>query len=246
MYPRLHGEGGMWYHEDMTLLIKLSGGALGSETEKYSEDTLRAIANHIKELLSQGHRLSLVVGGGNLFRGRDLAGKLAVEQATADYIGMLATVQNALVLRDYFESCGIPTRVSSAISMPQICENYIPQKAQRHMDKGRVVIFAAGLGAPFFTTDSCAVQRALEIKADMLVMAKHGIDGVYSADPAKDPNATRYTQLTANEVLEQDLAVADASAIGLAKDHGLTIKVVDIARIQDSVKEDIGTMIVPQ
>lgn len=230
----------------MKLLIKLSGAALGSENEKYDAQTLGLIADQVTALLKAGNSVSLVVGGGNLFRGRDLAGTLAVEQASADYIGMLATVQNALVLRDYFESCGIPTRVSSAIGMPQICESYIPQKAKRHMDKGRVVIFAAGLGVPFFTTDSCAVQRALEIDAELLIMAKEGVDGVYSADPKKDSSATKFDTITATEALERNLKVADGSAIALAKDHALKVKVVGIDHIADALADGVGSVVVPE
>ena len=151
----------------MRLVIKLSGESLRGDPEHYNQETLAAIVSHIRTLHSHGHQVALVVGGGNLFRGAQLIKELSIERGTADYIGMLATVQNALVLRDYFETQGLVTRVSSAIAMPQICEGYMPKRAIRHMDKGRVVIFASGLGAPYFTTDSTAVQRALEIHAEI-------------------------------------------------------------------------------
>ena len=233
----------------MKLLIKLSGESLsgknGNGNEQYSEPTLRAIASSIKELQKAKHRIALVVGGGNLFRGHQLTEKLSIERPTADYIGMLATVQNALVLRDYFQTKGIETRVSSAITMPQICEVYIPGRAKRHMDKGRVVIFAAGLGAPYFTTDSTSVQRALEIGADLLIMAKNGVNGVYTGDPKKDKKATFVRSITAGEVLEQDLKIADQSAIALAKEHRLPIKVVGVSDIAHAIDEKVGSTILP-
>src|SRR3989339_814272 len=234
----------------MKLLIKLSGESLsGGQKEahsQYNEPTLEGIVREIKILQEAGHSIALVVGGGNLFRGQELTGKLSIERPTADYIGMLATVQNALVLRDYFESKGVETRVSSAIAMPQICEGYIPQKVQRHMTKGRVVIFAAGLGAPYFTTDSTSVQRALEMKMDILIMAKNGVDGLYTADPETDSSATLLQEVTASEVLKRNLKAADQSAIALAKEHGLTIKVVGVQDISRALEEGVGSTIRPK
>lgn len=233
----------------MKLLIKLSGESLSGPHHEagreYDEPTLEKIAGQIKRLLDQQHHVALVVGGGNLFRGSELIGKLAIERATADYIGMLATVQNALVVRDYFDSKGIETRVSSAINMPQICEGYMPRRALRHIEKGRVVIFAAGLGAPYFTTDSTSVQRALEMKMDLLIMAKNGVDGLYTGDPAKDKTAAFIKTITASEVLEQNLKAADQSAIALAKEHHLTIKIVGIDAIDRALDESIGSTITP-
>ena len=234
----------------MRLMIKLSGESL-SETNRegdreYSEPTLNAIAKEIVSLQAAGHELALVVGGGNLFRGYELTGKLSIDRPTADYIGMLATVQNALVLRDYFQTKGIETRVSSAIAMPQICEGYIPGRARRHMEKGRVVIFAAGLGAPYFTTDSTAVQRALEIGADILIMAKNGVDGLYSADPDVDSTAVLIKKITASKVLEQNLKAADQSAVALAKEHGLTIKIVGVDLIARALDAEVGSTISPE
>jgi uridylate kinase len=233
----------------MKLLIKLSGESLrGDELangRKYNEPTLEMIASEIKQLLKKGHQVALVVGGGNLFRGHELTGELAILRPTADYIGMLATVQNALVLRDYFESKGIETRVSSAITMAQICEAYIPKRAERHLEKGRVIIFAAGLGAPYFTTDSTSVQRALEIDAEMVIMAKNGVDGLYTSDPDTDTSATLIRTISAGEVLEKDLKVADQSAIALAKEHGLPIKIVSVNDISRALLPEVGSIITP-
>lgn len=233
----------------MKLLIKLSGESLRGEVlsngRKYNEPTLEMIASEIKQLFKKGHQVALVVGGGNLFRGHELTGELAILRPTADYIGMLATVQNALVLRDYFESKGIETRVSSAITMAQICEAYIPKRAERHLEKGRVVIFAAGLGAPYFTTDSTSVQRALEIGAEMVIMAKNGVDGLYTSDPDNDPSATLIRTISAGEVLEKDLKVADQSAIALAKEHGLPIKIVSVNAISRALLPEVGSTIIP-
>lgn len=234
----------------MKLLIKLSGESLSGTENKthsqYDEPTLEGIVREIKVLQEAGHSIALVVGGGNLFRGHELTGKLAILRPTADYIGMLATVQNALVLRDYFESKGVETRVSSSISMPQICEGYIPQKVRRHLAKGRVVIFAAGLGAPYFTTDSTSVQRALEMNMDLLIMAKNGVDGLYTADPDRDASATLIREITASEVLEKDLKAADQSAIALAKEHGLTIKIVGVSDISRALEAEVGSTIKPE
>ena len=230
----------------MILLIKISGEGLSKGDEKYTESVLESISEQIKVLLAEGHKISMVVGGGNLFRGRDLSGTLSINRATADYIGMLATVQNALVVRDFFEGKGIATRVSSAIAMPQVCEEYIPKRIMRHMQKGRVVIFAAGLGVPYFSTDSCAVHRALEMQADLLIMAKNGVDGLYSADPKKDSSAKFIKQITAAQVIEQDLKVADLSAMGLAKENGLTIKIVSSDQINCALDPEVGSTVTPE
>jgi uridylate kinase len=229
----------------MRLIIKISGEGLSRDGEKFSEPVLSSIAEKVRILLEQGHEIGLVVGGGNLFRGKELSKKLVIDRSTADYIGMLATVQNALVLRDYFESKGIQTRVSSSIAMPKVCEEYIPKRVLRHMSKGRVVIFAAGLGVPYFSTDSCAVQRALEMSADMLIMAKNGVEGIYTADPRKDEHAEFIKTISAGEVVGRNLKVADLSAMGLAKEHGLTIKIVSSDKIDQALDPDVGSMVTP-
>ncbi|GMQ94961.1 MAG: UMP kinase [Patescibacteria group bacterium] len=229
-----------------TIVIKLSGAALsGDGNKKYSEVVFDLIAGQIKSLQTQGHRVALILGGGNLFRGKDLSAELSIKRSTADYVGMLATVQNALVLRDYFESKGIATRVSSSIPMPQICERYVPRRTVEHLKEGRLVIFAGGLGVPFFTTDSLSAVRALEIGADVLIMAKDGVDGVYSADPDKDTSAVKIDTISASEALARDLKVADASAIALARDHNLTIRVVSIKDIWQALGSDIGSTVTP-
>ncbi len=225
------------------ILIKLSGEALAIKGSDYNEEVLIDIVKQVKKLLQENVQVALVVGGGNLFRGKELIEKVAVERPTADYIGMLAIVQNALVLRDFFESQNLETRVSSAIAMQQVCEPYIPKRVERHLEKGRVVILAAGLGQPFFSSDSTCVQRALELNFDMVVMAKNGIDAVYSADPNQDPTAEKILNITASEILEQNLTFADPAAISLARENGLNLKVIgmqDIAKIMD---ENVGTKI---
>ena len=231
----------------MIFVIKISGEGLSEDDKKYTESVLESISGQIKSLLDNGHKISIVIGGGNLFRGKDLSGSLGIDRATADYIGMLATVQNALVLRDYFESKSISARVSSAIAMSQVCEEYIPKRAVRHMAKGRVVIFAAGLGVPYFSTDSCAVQRALEVGADMLIMAKNGVEGIYSADPKKDPSAELIKEITASSVVERGLKVADATAFSLCMDNGMPIMVFNLltdGNIARAVAgEKIGTLV---
>jgi len=230
----------------MKILIKLSGEALSKNGEKYSEEVLKSIADKIKNLQNKSYKIVLVVGGGNLFRGAELSGNLSIERPTGDYIGMLATVQNALVLRDFFEAQGIQTRVSSAIAMTQIAEAYIPKRAGRHLEKGRVVIFAAGLGSPFFSTDSAAAQRALELNVDLLVMGKNGVDGVYDKDPKNNPDAVKFDNLTCSQVLKEHLKIADASAISIARDNGLKIKVVSMEDLEKIDQEDIGTNIFPE
>lgn len=229
----------------MNIVIKLSGEGLSGGGKKYNEETLKKISEKIALLKSQGHSIALVVGGGNLFRGRDLTGVLGIESTTADYIGMLATVQNALVLRDYFNSQKVETRVASAIAMPKVCEEYIPLRVKQHLKKGRIVIFAAGLGLPYFSTDSCAVQRSLEMNAELLIMAKNGVDGLYSADPKVDPNATFIKEINAVEILERNLSFADQSAVALARENNLTIKVVSVDAIDSALDESIGSIIKP-
>ncbi len=228
------------------ILIKLSGGALSNGTEKYTESVLKDTAKQIKEVQDAGYEVALVVGGGNLFRGAELAGNVGIRRSTGDYIGMLATVQNALAVRDYFESQGLVVRVSSAIAMPQICEGYMPQRARRHLAKGRVVVFAGGTGMPYFTTDTTAAQRALELNCGTLIMAKDGVDGVYTADPDEDPSATKIDSITASEVIEQDLKVADTAAIAMCRDNNLPIRVVSMQDISKLKDESVGSTVLPE
>ena len=209
------------------ILLKVSGEVLmGEQSFGIDLATLDAVASDIAEVARQGVELCLVIGGGNIFRGLSMAGK-GMERASADNMGMLATVMNALALQSALEKVGVHTRVQSAIPMDAICEPYIRRRAQRHLEKGRVVIFAAGLGAPFFTTDTAAALRAAEMGADALLKGT-SVDGVYTADPKKDPAAKRYERLSYLEVLAQDLKVMDASAIALMRDNAIPIVVFSI------------------
>ena len=209
------------------VLLKLSGEALmGQRDYGLDNDTVRAIAVDIGDVVGMGVQVCVVIGGGNLFRG--VSGAAAgMERAQADYIGMLATVMNALAMQEALEQRGTPTRVQSAIPMSSVCEPYIRRRAERHMEKGRVVIFAAGTGNPFFTTDTAAALRAAEMHCDALLKGTQ-VDGVYSADPRKVPDAERYDQLTYLDVLANDLKVMDAAAISLARENALPILVFNI------------------
>lgn len=209
------------------ILLKVSGEVLMGDTGfGIDPKTLEAVAGDIAEVVAEGVEVCLVIGGGNIFRGVSLAGS-GMERASADYMGMLATVMNALALQGALEKKGVFTRVQSAIPMEAVCEPYIRRRALRHLEKGRVVIFAAGLGAPFFTTDTPAALRAAEMGCDVLFKGT-SVDGVYTADPKKDPNAVRYDTLSYQEVLAKDLRVMDASAISLMRDNKIPIVVFSI------------------
>ncbi|WP_374578144.1 UMP kinase [Phenylobacterium sp.] len=209
------------------ILLKMSGEVLmGDSLFGIDTKTIEAVAEDIKEVVDHGIELCLVIGGGNIFRGVSLAGK-GMDRANADYMGMLATVMNALALQGALEKIGVYTRVQSAIPMDAVCEPYIRRRALRHLEKGRVVIFAAGLGAPFFTTDTPAALRTAEMGCDALFKGT-SVDGVYTADPKKDPSAQRYDTLSYQEVLAKDLRVMDASAIALMRDNKIPIVVFSI------------------
>jgi uridylate kinase len=209
------------------ILLKVSGEVLmGDAPFGIDTNTLDAVAQDIAEVVSHGIQLCLVIGGGNIFRGVSLAGR-GMERASADYMGMLATVMNALALQGALEKIGVDTRVQSAIPMDAVCEPYIRRRALRHLEKGRVVIFAAGLGAPFFTTDTPAALRAAEMGCEALFKGT-SVDGVYTADPKKVPNAERYETLSHQDVLAKDLRVMDASAISLMRDNQIPIVVFSI------------------
>ena len=228
------------------VLLKLSGEALaGGGGLGVDPDVVDSIAAQIKDVVDGGTEVCIVIGGGNYFRGAQLQER-GMERARADYIGMLGTLMNCLALQDFLERRGVATRVQTAISMGQVAENYIPRRAVRHLEKGRVVIFGAGLGQPFFSTDSAAVQRALENDCEVVLMAK-SIDGIYDADPRTNADAKRYQQVSYDEVLAKDLKVADASAIGLARENDLPIVVFDLTvsgNIARAVKgERIGTLV---
>ncbi|HEX5263481.1 MAG TPA: UMP kinase [Phenylobacterium sp.] len=209
------------------ILLKLSGEAgVGGEGFGIDPKTLAAVSEEIGEVVRAGVQVCLVVGGGNIFRGAALA-ESGMERASADYVGMLATVMNALALQAALEKIDVDTRVQSAIPMASVCEPYIRRRALRHLEKGRVVIFAAGLGAPFFTTDTPAALRAAEMGCDALFKGT-SVDGVYTADPKKDAAAERYETLTYKEVLAKDLRVMDASAVSLMRDNHIPIVVFSI------------------
>jgi len=229
------------------VLLKISGEALvGEQTFGIDVNVSQSVAEEIKQVHDLGIQVAVVVGGGNIFRGiSKSAGKM--DRSAADYIGMLATVMNAVVLQDALERVGAHTRVMSAIDIPQLAEPFIRRRAIRHLEKGRIVIFAAGTGNPFFSTDSAAALRAAEIKADVILKATK-VDGVYSADPMKDPTATRFDCITYLEVLEKQLKVMDSSAISLCMDNNLPIIVFNmkqpgnIARVVSS-ESGIGTRV---
>jgi uridylate kinase len=229
------------------ILLKISGEALmGAQNYGIDVNIARAVAEEIKEVHALGVQTAVVVGGGNIFRGvSKSAGNM--NRSSADYIGMLATIMNAVVLQDALEKADVYTRVMSAVEIPQLAEPFIRRRAIRHLEKGRVVIFAAGTGNPYFTTDSAAALRALEIKADVILKATK-VEGIYNADPVLDATATRYDCITYREVLEQQLKVMDASAISLCMDNNLPIVVFNM-RTQGNImrvvmgQEDVGTRV---
>ncbi|HTG76842.1 MAG TPA: UMP kinase [Steroidobacteraceae bacterium] len=228
------------------ILVKLSGEALMGESD-YGIDPvfLKRLAAEIAAVRSAGIEVALVVGGGNLFRGAGLA-RAGMDRVTADQMGMLATVMNSLALQDALESIGLYVRVMSAIRINEVCEDYIRRRAVRHLEKGRVTIFAAGTGNPFFTTDTAASLRAIEIDAQLLLKATK-VDGVYDADPAANPTARRYERLRYDQVLDDRLNVMDATAIVLCRDHDLPMRVFNLneadALVRAARGEDVGTLV---
>ena len=209
------------------ILLKLSGEALMGEQEfGIDPAVVQRMAQDIAQAVAAGVEVGLVIGGGNIFRGVSLASG-GMERATADHMGMLATVINALSVQDGLEKAGVPVRVMSALPIHQVCEDYVRRRAIRHLEKGRVVIMAAGTGNPFFTTDSAATLRGIEINADLVLKATK-VDGVYTADPVKDPSATRYSRLSFDEVLQRQLGVMDLTAIVLCRDHDLPLRVFNM------------------
>ena len=202
------------------VLLKLSGEAFGGGSLGVDPSVVSSIATQIADVVHSGVQVAVVVGGGNYFRGAELQAG-GMDRGRADYIGMLGTVMNALALQDFCEKAGLPTRVQTAIAMGQVAEPYIPLRAIRHLEKGRLVIFGAGSGMPYFSTDTVAAQRALEMGAEVILMAKNGVDGVYDADPKKHATARKFAALTFDEFLARDLKVADATAVSLARDYRL-------------------------
>jgi uridylate kinase len=229
------------------VLLKLSGEALMGESRKSNIDpaVVEAIAAEILEVVRLGVSLGIVVGGGNIFRGVEASAK-GMDRTSADYMGMLATVINSLALQSAFETAGIATRVQTAIAMREIAEPFIQRRAVRHLEKGRIVIFAAGTGNPYFTTDTAAVLRAMEIKADVIMKATK-VDGIYDKDPVKYPDAKMYEKISYDEVLAKNLKVMDATAISLCRDNNLPVLVFNLKRTGNIVRgvsgAKIGTLV---
>src|SRR5208282_2475344 len=228
------------------ILVKLSGEALlGSEDYGIDPQILKRIAGEIRDLVQIGVQVAVVLGGGNIFRGAGLA-RAGMDRVTADHMGMLATVMNALALQDALEGLGIFARVMSAIRINEVCEDYIRRRAVRHLEKGRVVICAAGTGNPFFTTDTAAVLRAVEIDAQLLLKATK-VDGIYSDDPVKNPAAVHYPRLTFDRVLAERLNVMDATAIVMCRDHRMPLRVFNLNRGGELLRilqgAELGTLV---
>jgi uridylate kinase len=228
------------------VLLKLSGEVFGGGRVGVDPNVVSEIANEIAEVVRGGVQVAIVVGGGNFFRGAELQQR-GMDRSRADYMGMLGTVMNCLALQDFLEKQGIGTRVQTAITMGQVAEPYVPRRAVRHLEKGRVVIFGAGAGMPFFSTDTVAAQRALEIGAEVILMGKQGVDGVYDADPNKDSSAVKFDHISYDDFLARGLKVADATAVSLCRDNDVEMVVFNlsehgnIARVVSG--EKIGTTI---
>jgi uridylate kinase len=210
------------------VLLKLSGEVFGGGRVGVDPVVVEGIAREIAEVVRTGVEVAVVVGGGNFFRGAELQ-KSGMDRARADYMGMLGTVMNCLALQDFLEKQGVETRVQTAIAMGQVAEPYIPRRAMRHLAKGRVVIFGAGAGMPYFSTDTVAAQRALEIGAEVILMGKQGVDGVYDSDPQKNPDAVKFDHLTYDEFLARSLKVADATSVSLARDNNIDMIVFNLS-----------------
>lgn len=230
------------------IIIKISGEALADEKDKMILDKskLISVANVVKSIANEGVQVGIVVGAGNIWRGR-LADTIGIVPSTADYMGMLGTIINAMAIQSVILESGVDCRVMSSINVPQVCEPYIRGKAIRHMEKGRVVIFAGGTGNPYFTTDSCATLRALEINCDAILMAKNGVDGVFDSDPRKNKDAKLIKHLSFTEVIEKKLGVMDLTAVAMLNGKDIVIKVFNMDHPENFYKvvcgEDIGTTI---
>mgnify|MGYP000847124610 CR=1 FL=1 len=228
------------------VLLKLSGEVFGGGAVGLDPDVVSDAARQIAEAVLSGVQVAVVVGGGNFFRGAELSQR-GMARDRADYMGMLGTVMNALALQDFIEKAGVPARVQSAIAMTQVAEPYVPLRAIRHLEKGRVVVFGAGAGLPYFSTDTVSAQRALETRCDELLVGKNGVDGVYTADPRTDPEAERLDHLTYARALAEGLKVVDASAFALCRDNGLTMRVFGMGEgggiTRALLGEQIGTLV---
>ncbi|EUJ51144.1 UMP kinase [Paenilisteria rocourtiae] len=230
------------------VVLKLSGEALaGTEGFGINPRVVNSISQQVKEVVELGVEVAIVVGGGNIWRGK-LGSEMGMDRAAADYMGMLATVMNSLSLQDSLENVGVATRVQTSIDMRQIAEPYIRRKAIRHLEKGRVVIFAAGTGNPYFSTDTTAALRAAEIEAEVILMAKNNVDGVYSADPKLDDSAVKYDELSYLDVIKDDLQVMDTTASSLSMDNDIPLIVFSFEETDNNIKrvilgEKIGTIV---
>ncbi len=228
------------------VLLKLSGEALSGSEKNFDTAVLKDLAQEIKEVVDLGVQVAIVVGGGNFIRGKTLE-QIGMDRVQGDYMGMLATIINALAIQGSLESEGVDTRVQTSIDMPKIAEPFIQRRAIRHLEKGRVVIFGGGTGSPYFSTDTTAALRASEIKADVILMAKNGVDGVYSADPKKDPTAVKYDNLTYMDLLNQGLQVMDSTATSMCMDNHMQLIVFNMNERGNIVKavsgDNIGTVI---
>ncbi|WP_217616034.1 UMP kinase [Cellulomonas sp. GbtcB1] len=228
------------------VLLKLSGEAFGGGAIGLDAGVVRRVAAEIAAAVADGVQVAIVCGGGNFFRGAELA-QNGLDRARADYMGMLGTVMNCLALQDFLEQAGVDTRVQTAITMGQVAEPYIPLRAIRHMEKGRVVIFGAGAGMPYFSTDTVCVQRALETHCDEVLMGKNGVDGVYTADPRTDPTATKLDHLTYTEAIVQELGVMDSTALSMCRDNGVRMRVFGLEEPGNVTRvlrgEKIGTLV---
>jgi uridylate kinase len=240
--PRGEGRRGRYQR----VVLKLSGEAFGNGALGVDPNVVSKLAAEIADVVADGVQVAVVVGGGNFFRGAELSQR-GMDRARADYMGMLGTVMNCLALQDFLEQQGIDTRVQTAITMGQVAEPYIPRRAIRHLEKGRVVIFGAGLGAPYFSTDTTAAQRALEIHADVVLMSKNGVDGVYTSDPRKDASARKLDEISYADALRQRLKVVDATSFSLCMDNRLPMIVFGMGAEGNVAKairgERIGTLV---
>ncbi len=234
----------------MRIMLKISGEALGggadSADERYDRETILYLVDQIQSLVSNGHEIALTLGGGNLFRGTTFVKELGIKRTTADYVGILGTMQNSLVVRDFLELSGLKTIMSVPFFIPQISESYIPTRLRKKLGGGWTIIFGAGIGVPYFTSDTATIQRALEIEADCIYMIKNGIDGIYDKDPNKEKGAKKYRSITATEILEKKLAFADLSAIEMLRDNNLRAKVMSITDLKHGDDLNTGTEVLPK
>ena len=231
-------------------MLKISGEALSGENhsvdDRYDRKTILYLVEQINSLVSRGHEIALTLGGGNLFRGTTFVKELGIKRTTADYIGILGTMQNSLVMRDFLELSGLKTIMSVPFFIPQISESYIPTRLKKKLTAGYTIIFGAGIGVPYFTSDTATIQRALEIEADCIYMIKNGIDGIYDKDPNENKDAKKYDSITATEILEKKLSFADLSSIEMLRDNNLRAKIMSITDLKHGDDINTGTEVLPK